>query len=295
ADEVARASREVRWLVSTPAGLDALRQLARRRGVRLRTAIELDVGLHRGGAGSADEVTRILTVVAADPESLAFAGYLGYDGHVPHAPAILRSRRSAALAAHRKAMARYGELVDAGRQAYPALHAGDLVHNAGGSGSYPLYGPPTPVDDVGIGGAALRPSAYPDLFLGDLQAAIFVGAPLIADLGPTRIPFLEGLTALLRWWNPNARRAFAVYGGGWSGRIVSPPGVEAEALTTDPPNENLVPNQSLLTASERSQVAVGDFVFWQPVNSDALVQFEELACVRGGAVVDIWRPLRRRY
>jgi D-serine deaminase-like pyridoxal phosphate-dependent protein len=294
-DEAARAAHEVRWLTSSVAGVEALRDVARDRELPLRLAVELDVGLHRGGVRTADELRAVLAAIGAAPDQLAFAGYLGYDGHVPHAPALGRSRRSASLVAHRKAMARYSELVESGRSAFPALHDGDLVHNAGGSGSYPLYGPPTPVDDVGIGGAVLRPSAYPDLFLGDLQPAIWIAAPVIADLGVTRIPFLEGLTALLRWWNPNARHALAVYGGGWPGRIVSPPGVEPEALTNDPPNENLVPNQSLLTASERTKIALGDFVFWRPVNSDAMVQFEDLVCVRGGEVVGTWSPIGRRY
>ena len=285
ADEAVRVAHEVRWLASTVAGVEAFRDLARDRGLRL----------HRGGVGTDDQLRAVLAAIASAPDQLEFAGYLGYDGHIPHAPAILRSSRSASLAAHRKAMARYAALVGVGRTADPSLHEGDLVHNAGGSGSYPLYGRGTPVDDVGIGGAVLRPSAYPALFLGDLQPAIWIASPVLADLGATRIPFLEGFTALLRWWNPNARHALAVYGGGWPGRIVSPPGVEPEAITNDPPNENLVPNQSLVTASERTQVAVGDFVFWRPVNSDAMVQFEDLVCVRGGTVVGTWSPVGRRY
>jgi len=294
-DESVRVAREVRWLTSTEAGVEGFRGLAGNRGLRLRLAVELDVGLHRGGVGTEDELRTVLAAIASAPDQLEFAGYLGYDGHIPHAPAILRSSRSASLAAHRKAMARYAALVGVGRTADPSLHEGDLVHNAGGSGSYPLYGRGTPVDDVGIGGAVLRPSAYPALFLGDLQPAIWIASPVLADLGATRIPFLERFTALLRWWNPNARHALAVYGGGWPGRIVSPPGVETEAITNDPPNENLVPNQSLVTASERTQVAVGDFVFWRPVNSDAMVQFEDLVCVRGGKVVGTWSPIGRRY
>lgn len=294
-DEVPRAAREIRWLVSTPDAVEALHVIARNRRLQLRAAVELDVGLHRGGVRTREELLAVLGALDAAANHIAFAGYLGYDGHVPHAPALVSSRRSAALAAHRKAMASYQQLVDGGRGAFPELHAGDLVHNAGGSGSYPLYGTGTPVDDVGIGGAALRPSAYPALFIGDLQPAIWIAAPVLADLGETRIPFLEGLTALIRWWNPNARHALAVYGGGWPGRIVSPPGVEPEAITNDPPNENLVPNQSLLTASSKTQVSVGDFVFWRPVNSDAMVQFETIVCVRGGRVVGTWTPIGRRY
>jgi D-serine deaminase-like pyridoxal phosphate-dependent protein len=292
---VTRAAAEVRWLAGTPEGLEACGRLAAARGLRLRVAIELDVGLHRGGAATPEDVRRLLDAIAADPGRLAFAGYLGYDGHVAHAPAIGRSARSAALAAHGRAMTAYAALAGAGREAHPELHGPDIVHNAGGSGSYRLYDASTPVDDVGIGGLPLRPSAYPDTFLDGLEPAMFVAAPVLADLGATRIPFLEGLTGVLRAWDPNARRAFAVYGGGWPGRIVSPPGVRPEPLTTDPPNENLVPNQSVLVASRRTPIAVGDFVFWRPVNSDALVQFEELACVRGGSVVETWRPLQRRY
>ena len=47
--------------------------------------------------------------------------------------------------------------------------------------------------------------------------------------------------------------------------------------------------------SQRVAVGVGDFVFWRPVNSDAMVQFEDLVCVRGGKVVGTWSPIGRRY
>jgi hypothetical protein len=84
------------------------------------------------------------------------------------------------------------------------------------------------------------------------------------------------------------------YGGGWPAEIVWPVGVEAGARN-DPPNENLMPNQSLYFKHDDMEHGIGDFVFFWPYQSDAIFQFEDMLVVRDGEIVDTWHPIARRY
>ena len=77
--------------------------------------------------------------------------------------------------------------------------------------------------------------------------------------------------------------------------LVSPPGVRANALTSDPPNQNLLPNQSLYNGSGSIPIRVGDFVFFHPHQSDAMSQFEDRLVMRDGKLIDTWKPFSKRY
>ena len=100
---------------------------------------------------------------------------------------------------------------------------------------------------------------------------------------------------MLSFWNPNNQRTFEIYGGGWAGRLVSPQGIRTQALTADPPNQNLVPNQTTLNGSRKVAVDVGDFVFYHPIQSDAMFQFEDILVVSQGRVDRVWKVFPRRY
>lgn len=71
----------VRWLVDGPARLAHYAQLARGLGVTARIAIEIDVGLHRGGVASVAELTGLLRAIASEGAHLRFAGLMGYEPH----------------------------------------------------------------------------------------------------------------------------------------------------------------------------------------------------------------------
>ena len=75
-------SRQLQWLIDTPARLQQYLQLAKGLSTRLRVNIEIDVGLHRGGVESNAILGQMLDVITANPQQLEFAGFMGYDGHV---------------------------------------------------------------------------------------------------------------------------------------------------------------------------------------------------------------------
>jgi len=65
---------------------------------------------------------------------------------------------------------------------------------------------------------------------------------------------------------------------------------------SDPENQNLVPNLTLLTAPSDLILNPGDWIFQHPKQSDALFQFQEIRLVRAGRLMENrWRSFPRRY
>jgi D-serine deaminase-like pyridoxal phosphate-dependent protein len=290
-----RAQVEIQWLVDTPELLRAYQEYAVQNRLRLRISLEIDIGLHRGGIADNETLDRMLALLEANPDRLVFSGFMGYEGHVAHAPALFTSSRQAALAEFADNMAAYQRFIDHIREKYPALFTGELTFNSGGSGTYSLFTDYPFITDIGIGGAVLRPASYPAHFLHDLLPAEFIAAPVIKKSAGCLIPFVESLAGLLEWWDPNNRVSVGIYGGGWAGRLVGPQGIRPQILTNDPANQNLVPNQSTLSGSTSMQVEIGDYVFYHPYQSDAMFQFEDILLMRGSMVAGCWPVFDRRY
>lgn len=73
------------WLVDTPQRIREYAQIARSRAQVMRVNVEIDVGLHRGGFQSAEDLAAALDLIKQSPE-LEFSGLMGYDPHVPKMP-----------------------------------------------------------------------------------------------------------------------------------------------------------------------------------------------------------------
>jgi D-serine deaminase-like pyridoxal phosphate-dependent protein len=95
--QAAEVSRRVQWLVHDRALLDDYLTFARERGLRLRINVEIDVGLHRGGARDRAELARLLDGIRRAPEHARFSGLMGYDGHVAIRGGVCRDLRAARL------------------------------------------------------------------------------------------------------------------------------------------------------------------------------------------------------
>jgi D-serine deaminase-like pyridoxal phosphate-dependent protein len=257
--------------------------------------LEIDIGLHRGGAANNQDLHQLFEIIQQNPDHLVFSGFMGYEGHVPHAPGIFTSPRNAALREFSDNLSVYKSFIDYGRQDFPDLFTSSLTFNCGGSGTYSLFNDYHFITDIGIGGAVLRPAGYPSHFLKELLPAEFIATPVLKKRKGAVIPFIEGLSGLISWWNPNYQNSLEIYGGGWAGDFVAPKGVLSNPLLTDPPNQNLVPNQSTINASSRTTLEIGDYVFYYPIQSDAMFQFEDIVLIRGEKVQGIWKVFDRRY
>lgn len=264
----------VQWLIDTPQRLDEYLAFAREQQLRLRINIEIDIGLHRGGVSEAGELHALLDVIAAHPEQLRFSGMMGYDAHVPFMPEP--------DAAFSRAMERYAALVRHGEARHPALFAGELTFNSGGSKTLHRFHGDWIANDIAAGSAVVKPATFS--VLDTHLPALFIAAPVIRKFARVSRHSIEPAKAM----------SLYLYGGGWAAELVHPEGVTISPHA-DPPNENLLPNQCLFETSLDTRLDIGNFVFFHPRQSDAMVQFEEILLVRDGVIVDRWHPFPRRF
>jgi D-serine deaminase-like pyridoxal phosphate-dependent protein len=286
--EKEKAAMVVQWLVDTPQRLMEYRNMAEKFNLAIRVNIELNIGLNRGGVTSLEMLHEMMEMIKSNPEKLTFTGFMGYEGHVPHVPAI-GGRISAIQKALKKTMDRYHEYCRYAEENFREIYTKATTFNTGGSGTVSFYHEKFPEKELAAGGAFLRPASYPAVSLEGFVPAMFIAAPVISKPGPVRIPFVEFLTPLVTWWNPNMRQSICVYGGGWAGEFISPPGIDPLNMLNDPPNQTLLPNQSLLGISRSVPLSIGDYIFYWPKQSDAMFQFNNLTMVREGKITGEWK------
>lgn len=229
-------------------------------------------------------------------EHTRFSGFMGYDGHVAHAPGLgpFASQEERVRGAFAEMLARYAGFVAVARSEFAELVPPEPTWNGAGSLTYTLYPPDAVVNDLALGGALLMPSTYDVATLSAHRPALFLAAPVLKRIEPAELPLLGPLGRVWRWWDPNRAVAFYVNGGGWAADLVHPGGLATNPLLESPANENLLPTLSRLDGSTRQTLHAGDFVLYRPRQGDALVQFETIQLVRGGRLAGAWRPFPRR-
>lgn len=274
-------SRQLQWLVDTPERLQQYLQLARSLGTTMRVNIEVDVGLHRGGLGAPEQLDALLATIAADPAHLAFSGFMGYDAHVGKIPSILESRATSLA----KADAVYRSFVARAHAVQPQLAAGALTLNGAGSPTFRLHGKDSPLNEVSVGSALVKPSDFDLDLLADFEPAAYIATPVLKAMDGLRLPGSDALGKAWALWDTNRRRTFFIYGGKWMAHFVSPPGIADNTLYGSSSN------QAIANASASVHLAVDDYVFLRPTQSEAvLLQFGDLALVRGGQI-EAWWPV----
>ncbi len=259
--------------------LDRLKQLdalAQQLGVTLKLAIELDVGLRRSGISDPNvQLKPMLDYFMQPSNSVQFAGFLGYDGHVPYAPG---GSLDAVQAAWQASTDAYQSFVDVLKAQFPALATAGLVMNSGGSATYPMY-TSGPVNDVAAGGGVLRPGDYPNYVIGALLPAIFIATPVLGVYPQPQLPFFtpdESAKVL------SGVQGLTIYGGGWPAYWTYPAGIQYAPLISDPTDPAMVPNQGMVVAPSDTVIRPDDWVFYHPRQSDALFDFDRVLQVRSG-------------
>ncbi|MCC6765369.1 MAG: DSD1 family PLP-dependent enzyme [Deltaproteobacteria bacterium] len=272
-------SRQLQWLIDTPERLEEYRALADSLRQKMLISIEIDVGLHRGGVQDTATLDRMLSVIAAHPDRLELAGFMGYDPHVAKVPVWARSRASL-LAEVRDA---YRGYVDFTKARYPQLWTDRMTLNGAGSPTYRLYEDDTLLNDLSVGSALVKPTDFDIDTLAPHVPALFIATPVLKAGAAARLPGLDWLSRLLDRWNPNLARTFFIYGGYWMARPVAPAGLHTNPIF------GRSSNQEMLNGSARVELGVDDYVFLRPAQSEAvMLQFGGILVVRGGAIVDHW-------
>ena len=266
-------SAQPQFLADSGERLAQLIDIARANGRKLRVNFEIDVGLHRGGFAS-DQDLAAAVAMAQGEKLIEPSGLMGYDPHVVKMPF-----QGAALAGvHRRYEASRAVLQEK-LQADPR----SLTFNTAGSPTYRLHLDDANANELALGSAFVKPLDFDIASLDTHVPAAFIATPVIKAAGQTRIPGLEFLAPLLNLWDANSAQSFFIYGGHWLARPVSPPGLEYSSLF------GRSSNQELLTGSAKVRLRQDDYVFLRPTQSEAvLLQFGDLAVYDGTRIVERW-------
>ncbi len=275
-----RPHRQLRWLLDTPQRVAQYNELARSLGQDMLICIELDVGLHRGGVTSDEQLLAMLDLVNQS-QHLNFCGFMGYEPHVVKmpvgSPASYRDR----------AVAVYQHYVDLAKAHLGARWPEDAVLNAGGSPTYQMYNEGQyPFNELAAGSCLVKPTDFDLPTLADHEAASYIATPVLKSLDTLEIPGID-LGAVQSMWDPNRARTFFTYGGYWKALPESPPGLINNPLF------GRSTNQEMLNGSRNIHLQPDDWVFLRPRQSEfVFLQFGDIAVYENSAIVDRWPVFR---
>ncbi len=275
-------ARQLQWLIDSEQRLAQYAELADGLGVNLLLNIEIDVGMHRGGLNSAQQLHTMLDSIAAHPR-LKFAGLMGYDPHVSKVPTLmgLQDREFAAVQDRYRA---HKDVLDK----HPSGQVADeLTLNTAGSPTFRRWRDVKGLaNEVSAGSALVKATDFDIPALDTHQAAVFIATPVLKASKGVQMPVVPAVGRLQSLWNPNRARTFFVYGGYWKATPVSP-----EGLMTNPLYGQST-NQEMLNGSEDVDLAVDDYVFYRPTQSEfVMLQFGDVLAVRKGVIEDVWPVL----
>jgi D-serine deaminase-like pyridoxal phosphate-dependent protein len=162
--------------VDDPGNIDALSAAASRAGTEIGVLVELDVGMARCGARSAEEVLRLAERAHAAP-GLRLKGIQAYEGHCMAVPDRGKRVRMA-----NEAMAKAASALALLRR--EGLPAGTL--SGGGTGTYDITGRNPEVTELQAGSYAFMDATHARL-VSEFEVALTVLATVVARHGNTVI------------------------------------------------------------------------------------------------------------
>lgn len=276
--EAAGAAGNIQWLIDSPERLKQYADLAAQAGQTLAVNVELDVGLHRGGMEPGPALASLLQAVRDDP-NLGFSGFMGYEPHIPSLPTTLGWRDKALKGAWKT----YGDALAQAREVFGPDVMERITRNAAGSPTYRYYQNTDIANEVSAGSCLVKPTHFDMELLEPHQPASFIATPVIKSIPKTRMPGLEFADAAKRTWDPNYSKTVFIYGGHWLADPVDPPGLTYNSTF------GRSSNQEMLNGGPDLSVAVDDFVFFRPHQSEAVfLQFGDIAIYEDGEIVGSW-------
>jgi D-serine deaminase-like pyridoxal phosphate-dependent protein len=272
---------QVQWLIDTLPRLEQYLAFATRAGEKLRVSVEIDVGLRRGGLRHPRDLDPLLELIREHPRHLELSGLMGYDAHVGKTPRVIERAEDALERANDV----YRSFIERIRCRHADLYRDDLVFNGAGSPTIFSHGDDTPLSELSAGSCLLKPTDFDLPSLAELKPAAFIAAPVLKVLEGLTLPGPVPLGSMISAWDPNRRRTIFIYGGKWMADPVSPRGLSANPLYGSSSN------QMMFNGSPAQRLAVDDWVFLRPTQSEAvLLQFGELLAIGEGAHA-WWPPL----
>ncbi|TPN81894.1 DSD1 family PLP-dependent enzyme [Mesorhizobium sp. CU2] len=257
------------WLIDTAERLAEYGALAAELGAELRFALEVDVGLHRGGFSSPAEI-KALTI----PKGLRCEGIMAYEAHAPEIPGLFGGASNAL----KKASVQAAEFV-------AALNPDQRrILNIGGSKTALLHGAGV-ANEVSMGSAFVLPGDFDTPGLEGLQPAAFIATPILKT-GDPALPGPEWVSKVLQVLGLFPRKGCYLYGGKWMAEPVFPEGMNTNGLM------GFSSNQQFMGLPATVDVKPGDYAFLRPTQSEAVLQhFGAIAVFSAGRIAEFWPVL----
>jgi len=272
------AADHIQWLIDTPNRLTQYQELARSLNRTLRLNLELDVGLHRGGFETGADLDAVLKEIKTDP-NLEFAGFMGYEPHIPSLPTTLGWRDKALAGAWQA----YRTALEQAADVFGSEAIAHITRNAAGSPTYRYYEDTEIANEVSAGSCLVKPTHFDTELLEPHLPASFIATPVIKSIPKTRMPGLEFADGATRAWDPNYSKTVFIYGGHWLADPVDPPGLSYNSTF------GRSSNQEMLNGGPDLNIAPDEFVFFRPHQSEAVfLQFGDIAVYEDGEIVDYW-------
>ncbi len=254
--------------------MEQLAALAKGRGIRLRIALEVDVGMHRGGIGTSALVLEA-AAAALGSGALTLEGIMGYEAHIPAIPGFAGGAAGEAKAV-RARLAAFAEAlpVDCCK-----------IINSGGSKTVLTYADPGAATELSVGSAFVKPTDFDTDTLASLQPAIFIATPALKVVD-AMLPGPPWMTSVFRALGLFRARGCFLYGGHWMARPVYPQGMRESKMWGHSSN------QQFMSLPDGCDLRDDDMVFFRPTQSEAVLwQFGEIQLFSKGRIVGGWPPI----
>lgn len=273
---------QLQWLIDTPQRAEQYLALAKTLNTKLLLNVELDVGLHRGGLKTTEQLGQILTLVEKNPEFIAFTGFMGYDPHVVKLPSIVKSAEQA----YSDSQAIYQNFIQYLYQTKPEYKDAQLTFNGAGSPTLAMHKHETVCNELSAGSCLVKPTDFDIPSLQNYQAAAFIATPVLKKMKGTELPAAEVAKEAFALWDPNQQQTFFIYGGKWMANYEAPKGLQGNGLF------GTSTNQQIVNASYQVALNVDDHVFLRPHQSEAVfLQFGSIQAIRANQLVQQWHIL----
>lgn len=268
---------QLQWLIDTPERLAQYAKLAEAKKLSMSINIEIDVGLHRGGVNDPTVLKQILQTIEQTPQ-LSFNGLMGYDPHVVKMPELIVGQSEE----FQRVQQRYQKMLDVAQ----SYQSSNLTLNAAGSPTYTLWGNVQGIaNELSIGSGFVKPLDFDLPSLANHRPALYIATPVLKSSKGTWTAGADWVGEVQSLWDPNRARTIFVYGGYWQAKAVSPEGLINNPLF------GRSSNQEMLNASDAVDIAVDDYVFYRPTQSEfVMLQFGEILAVRKGQIEYRWKP-----
>lgn len=269
--QCATAQTQVIWLIDTSERAAQYAAMAQAQGCTLRVALELDVGLHRGGV----EPQKLAALVAdvAKLDGLRLEGIMGYEPHLAKLPPPLQKRATRMVEA---ALQVASEVM---RQVVPTT---PLV-NTGGSLTFANYNADLGVTEVSLGSVLLQPQDFVLPVTKGFEPALFIATPILKYRANNPVPGLEMLSALTKW---RRRANLSIYGGYWKAVPVHPRGFGYSGVF------GRSSNQEVWAGPQLANSPVDHFAFLHPTQSEAVIpEISKILVLSDDEICGIWTAL----